>query len=333
MTTKAERTEDDRQSEQELQLAFSPMRIWDKVFETNPKHTKHVSLGSRKFTSIDPYQQIRRATEIFGPVGLGWGWEVRDISYPPDGFMVVVHIRFWWREPHPDPLDAGIDSAMHSFDEIEACTYRAPKNDRTTRCQEMDPNGNLVYRYDEDCVKKATTGAITKALSRLGFNADVFLGGFDDVRYVKKMERKFEEEKAAKVQTETLRDEQHNARGPEDLQPGGGSMRPPKEEPAENATTSEPTEEDVGGHPGFDGAAELQPAPPIDEHTGKPEFYSQLIGGAGENAKRTWRWMADGSADGRRLVWLKWALENYKNQKVRNRIAWILEHEYEVSRG
>jgi hypothetical protein len=50
-----------------------------------------------------------------------------------------------------------------------------------------DRKGNI----DKDAPKKATTDALTKALSQLGFNADVFLGKFDDNKYVEDMKREF----------------------------------------------------------------------------------------------------------------------------------------------
>ena len=39
-------------------------------------------------------------------------------------------------------------------------------------------------RVDDDCIKKVQTDALTKGLSKLGFNADVFMGRFDDNKYV-----------------------------------------------------------------------------------------------------------------------------------------------------
>ena len=51
--------------------------IWNEVKETDPRFTKKVSFGARSFTSIDAHYQIRRATEVFGPVGTGWGYDVR----------------------------------------------------------------------------------------------------------------------------------------------------------------------------------------------------------------------------------------------------------------
>ena len=39
-------------------------------------------------------------------------------------------------------------------------------------------------RPDEDAAKKAVTDGLTKCVSYIGFNADVFLGRFDDNKYV-----------------------------------------------------------------------------------------------------------------------------------------------------
>ena len=41
---------------------------------------------------------------------------------------------------------------------------------------------------DEDYAKKVATDALTKGLSKWGFNADVFEGKFDDDKYVKSLE-------------------------------------------------------------------------------------------------------------------------------------------------
>jgi hypothetical protein len=55
-------------------------------------------------------------------------------------------------------------------------------------------------RVDGDAGKKALTDGITKALSYLGFNSDVFMGKFDDNKYVQ--ERAAEEKKAAEPEPE-----------------------------------------------------------------------------------------------------------------------------------
>jgi hypothetical protein len=127
------------------------MRIWDEVSTTDPEHTKHVSQRGG-FTAIDAHYQIMSATQQFGPIGQGWGF-VSSTPIFHDKF-VIVPVILW----HGD--------RSNDFGPIYGCA-------------EM-----LGNRADADAPKKATTDAITKGLSLLGFNADVFLGMFDDNKYV-----------------------------------------------------------------------------------------------------------------------------------------------------
>ena len=68
--------------------------------------------------------------------------------------------------------------------------------------------GNSIYIIkkgtedlpDDEFIKKLETNTISKALSRLGFGADVFLGKFDDSRYIQELNEKFGNE----VQTKQL---------------------------------------------------------------------------------------------------------------------------------
>ena len=149
-------------------------QLWNRVCKTDPESTKKVSRGARKFTAIAAYSQIKAATKLWGPVGQGWGWEIKNIQFwgdPSDANLCVVHITFWY-----------------SYEDVN------PNENNPFRRQEFDSVGvNVAARkvrdkgyisVDDDCAKKALTDAITKALSYLGFNADVFFGGFDDNKYV-----------------------------------------------------------------------------------------------------------------------------------------------------
>lgn len=138
--------------------------LWSLVSKTNPKYTKKVKLG-REFTAIDPYSQIMKATEVFGPVGKGWGWEVIKVEYTPTD-QVAILVRLWHGE------------RSNYFEQWGQSGLYIDKN---------------KTRPDTDLYKKATTDAITKALSYLGFNADVFLGMFDDNKYVRDMANEFSE--------------------------------------------------------------------------------------------------------------------------------------------
>lgn len=136
--------------------------LWNVVSATNPKHTKKVKLG-REFTAIDPYSQIYEATKAFGPVGKGWGWQVSRIEYTPtDQVGVLVQL---WHGQREDTFEQWGQAGLY-----------------------IDKNKT---RPDTDCFKKATTDGVTKCLSYLGFNADVFLGQFDDNKYVQEMRDKY----------------------------------------------------------------------------------------------------------------------------------------------
>ena len=135
---------------------MSNMTIWDAVSKTDPKHTKKVAFG-RKFTAIDAHYQVMKATEQFGPVGDGWGYHC---EHGIEGKLAWCDVLVWW----------GDEDKTHQFGPIrgmaEITTAKSPD------------------RVDTDAPKKAMTDALTKGLSHLGFSADVFLGLFDDNKYL-----------------------------------------------------------------------------------------------------------------------------------------------------
>lgn len=135
------------------------MELWDQVCKTDPDHTKTVSQRGG-FTAIDAHYQIQRATEVLGPVGEGWSYSTEySETHLQDGYTLVnCDLTFFWT----------LGKALHSFGPIRGCSILA-QPDR---------------RPDTDAPKKAMTDALTKSLSHLGFNADVFLGKFDDNKYV-----------------------------------------------------------------------------------------------------------------------------------------------------
>ena len=53
---------------------------------------------------------------------------------------------------------------------------------------------------DEDAAKSAVTDALTKCLSYLGFNADVFLGKYDDNKYVQNLRQEKQKSQPKRVE-------------------------------------------------------------------------------------------------------------------------------------
>ncbi len=129
------------------------MKVWDSVAQSDGQYLKKVSFGSRSFTSIDPMYQVREATRAFGPVGQGWGWtsETETITMSNGDVAFLAHVTVWH----------GCND--NSFGPFTGCRTFFKKE-----------------RIAEDAPKMAVTDGLTKALSHLGFNADVFLGEHDN---------------------------------------------------------------------------------------------------------------------------------------------------------
>lgn len=137
---------------------MSNMDIWNKLSKSDPKYLKKVSFGSRSFTAIDPQYQVRMMTEQFGPVGDGWGWhnETQFINLANGDTAVVANVTVWH------------GSQGNVFGPFTGCRKFFDAEKR---------------RLAEDAPKMAITDGLTKALSHIGCNSDVFLGEMDGNKY------------------------------------------------------------------------------------------------------------------------------------------------------
>ena len=154
------------------------LSLWNKVQTSKSETLKGVNLG-RKFKSINAHSQVMAATEQFGPMGLGWGYEP---TYEEIFGMLRCQLKMW----------AIIDGQRSEFYSEGGCAIEPVAGDdaRSIRKAGM---------ANSDIFKKATTDALTKGLSVLGFNADVFLGLWDDNKYVQEQKRQEQEERDAQL--------------------------------------------------------------------------------------------------------------------------------------
>jgi len=149
------------------------------VQTTDPEYTKKIG-GGEKLTSIDATYQMMKATNIFGLYGKGWGLENLRWAITPDEnnkpLILSLEAVFFYPDPSPSiNTEEDIMGNKKSF-----CAFEISSDILLwTR------KGDLV----KDARKKLQTDVITKALSRIGFSADVFLGKFDDDKYVKFLDR------------------------------------------------------------------------------------------------------------------------------------------------
>ena len=152
-------------------------RIWDVLFKTDPVHTKQFSrAGGFKGTAISPMWAVQRMTELFGPIGDGWGVEVRKTEviqspHTPEA-LVFCLVAVWYRESPKEDLK-----------------YVGPQwgGDRVFSTRK---DGSIVA--DDEAFKKAATDGMSKCLSYLGLGADVHLGLYDDSKYVNAIGEQFD---------------------------------------------------------------------------------------------------------------------------------------------
>ena len=155
------------------------MSIWDQVCTTNIKETKEAKLDGRKVTSISTQSVVMAATKMFGPVGKGWGYEIVEERYDDAepmlnsktgdaiGFYKIhtIRLRLWY-------LSDGEKYYVEQFGHTKY-TYNTSSN---------------KFFVDSEAPKKSLSDAMKKCFSLLGFNADVYLGKFEDVGYVAELE-------------------------------------------------------------------------------------------------------------------------------------------------
>ena len=142
------------------------LKLWESVEKTDPAYTKKVNQRGG-FTSISPQYQAKIATQQWGSYGSTWG--LKNINHDYSLFevtrMAVLHAVFFY--------PGGEFEITNATEVVSAKGYP-----------------------DTDFAKKLETNTISKALARLGFSADVFMGQFDDIDYVNQVNNEKALEKA-----------------------------------------------------------------------------------------------------------------------------------------
>lgn len=156
------------------------MQIWSKVDKTDTRFTKKAKVNGQDITSLSGTAMVMKATELFGPVGIGWGWRIVEERFD-EGHEIFIG---------EGDKRACIGREIGHTVKISLWFMQEDKRG------EIEQYGCTRYQYktsygmttDGEAPKKSLTDAIKKALSMLGFSADVFLGLFDDQDYVQQLQ-------------------------------------------------------------------------------------------------------------------------------------------------
>jgi hypothetical protein len=148
------------------------LELWRDLERTDPSQVNPITGKPYKGTSPKPYYLVQKATEKFGPIGIGWGFEIvrERVEDGAAGDKVhIAHIRVWYKWNGERGVVEHIGQTMF-----------AGKN----------KNGPFT---DEDAPKKSVTDALVKALSMIGFAGDIFMGRYDDSKYVNELKEEARE--------------------------------------------------------------------------------------------------------------------------------------------
>ena len=160
------------------------LELWNKVEKTNPKYTKKAKVGGMNITAISPQFQVMNATEQFGSYGSKWGFRNIVLDYSITNTPILLSVLDWNTKQTTEVKSI---LGLVGF----KATFFYPEGEFEITNSIKIFTDNKHSKIDDNYAKKLETDALTKALSKLGFNADIFLGKFDDVRYVEEANAHF----------------------------------------------------------------------------------------------------------------------------------------------
>lgn len=134
------------------------MELWDQLAIVDKKATKDFKrAGGFKGTDINPQWRMKRMTEVFGPVGIGWGYEVEDRwaeSFENEGSgtetIAFVALKVWYLEE---------DKQVWTGQQI---------------------GGTATKWAKDEAYKQSITDALGKCFAQIGLGAEIYLGEFDN---------------------------------------------------------------------------------------------------------------------------------------------------------
>ena len=134
------------------------MRIYDAARTVPDTAMRPINAGRLKgMSDINPMWRLKTLTELFGPCGIGWWYEIRDERIVDDAktnqSAAFVDILLFYKDPDTGEVSHGIPGTGGAS--FVAQESKGP------------------YLSDE-CFKMALTDALSVACKALGFAADVY---------------------------------------------------------------------------------------------------------------------------------------------------------------
>lgn len=169
--------------------------IWNRVYKTDAKFTKEFS-NNGGGTSINGTYMVMQATKVFGPQGINWGVEIIEERFD-NGAPILRPVRQQDGSTIQEIIPNGAGGYLCEVNHTVKIRLWYKHGGKTG---EVTSYGCTPYIYatnsgklfsDGEAPKKSLTDATKKALSQLGFSADVFLGLYDDLAYRQENDAEF----------------------------------------------------------------------------------------------------------------------------------------------
>lgn len=153
----------EKKADEKIKLIEQNRSIWDELCFTPQEFIKDFNNGTYRGKSIAPMFVFKRLTEVFGPNGQGWGWEIlaqQNITAPNGDVNAYVTIQGWYK--------------------IDGQVYKTSPQIAGEKLIYTTAKGRSIF--DDEAFKKAITDGATKCFTYLGSSADVHLGQHDDMK-------------------------------------------------------------------------------------------------------------------------------------------------------
>lgn len=158
------------------------MRIWGAIPKTDKSYTQNANVSGNRQTSVNGLYMVKLATEVLGPIGEAWGYEITSERYDNTKPVMIKS---------GDSLEILKDGDSIVWEQNHTCLLTLWHGNKENTIQQF---GHTKYRYmksdgskmiiDDEAPKKSVTDAMKKCLSLLGVCSDVYMGLFDDQSYV-----------------------------------------------------------------------------------------------------------------------------------------------------
>jgi hypothetical protein len=142
------------------------MRIYDQL-RRPPEGALRTIKGGRLAgkSDINPQWRVEAMTEAFGPVGVGWRYEINRLWLEQTGTTDITAfalVTVYWRDPATTEWSAGVPGVGGNM---------------------LTQTEKTGLHVSDEAYKMAVTDAIGTALRMLGVAGDIYAGRFDGSKY------------------------------------------------------------------------------------------------------------------------------------------------------